>query len=116
MPVSVQTRNTLILMGVLLAALPFGRGALASAALGGVIQIVNLRALERSVRGMLALARHGQARGFRALLALRLVLVLGVVAVVLLTQPVVPLAFTAGLSTVVPAVLWHGLRTAHQEV
>jgi hypothetical protein len=51
----------------------------------------------------------------QGLLALRLLLLLGLVGLVLLTLPVQPLAFALGLSTVVPAVLWHGLTSAARE-
>ena len=51
----------------------------------------------------------------QALIALRLLLLLGLVGIVLATLPVQPLAFALGLSIVVPAVLWHGLTSAARE-
>ncbi len=112
MVASVQTRNAEVLALVLVGAIPFGWRAIASVAIGGSIQMVNLRLLERSVSGLIQDPDPARGRAFRALLALRLVLTLGMVGVVLLSSPVEPLAFTLGLSTVVPAVIWHGLRTA----
>ena len=114
MVASVQTRNAEVLALVLLATIPLGWRAVASVAIGGSIQMVNLRLLERSVSGLIQDADPARSRAFRALLALRLVLMLGMVGAVLLLSPVEPLAFTLGLSTVVPAVIWHGLRTARQ--
>ncbi len=108
---SLHTKNALILVLFLGAAAPFGWAALMSVAIGGGIQLVNLRGLERSVGGMLR-----SAGGLlQALLALRLLLLLGLVGIVLATLPVQPLAFALGLSTVVPAVLWHGLTSAERE-
>jgi hypothetical protein len=105
-----QTRNALVLSGVVLAATPFGWRAAASVALGGVMQIINLGGLERSVAALVGLAVAGNAAG-RALIAGRWLLFLGAVFVALLALPIEPLAFVAGLSTVVPTVLWHGLAT-----
>ena len=114
--VSVQYRNAQVFMLAALGALPFGWRAVVSVGLGGGIQIVNLRGLERSVTGMLRLAAQGQQRGFQALLALRLVLLLGLVGAVLLTTPVEPIAFVVGLSTAVPAAIWYGLASAPRSV
>ncbi len=108
---SLHTKNALILVLFLGAAAPFGWAALMSVAIGGGIQVVNLRGLERSVGGMLR-----SAGGLlQALFALRLLLLLALVGIVMATLPVQPLAFTLGLSTVVPAVLWHGLTSAARE-
>ncbi len=112
-PVSLHTKNALVLALFLGAAAPFGWTALISVAIGGGMQVVNLRGLERSVGGML---RTGGVGGLlHALLALRLLLLLALVGIVLVTLPVQPLAFALGLSSVVPAVLWHGLRSAARE-
>jgi hypothetical protein len=105
-----QTRNALVLSGAVLAAAPFGAGAVASVALGGAMQIINLGGLERSVAALVGLAVSGNAAG-RALIAGRWLLFLGAVFVALLALPIEPLAFLVGLSTVVPAVLWHGWAT-----
>ncbi len=111
--VSLHTKNALMLALFLGAAAPFGWSALMSVAIGGGIEVVNLRGLERSVGGLL---RTGGGGGFlQALLALRLLLLLALVGVVLVTLPVEPLAFVLGLSSVVPAVLWHGLTGAERE-
>ena len=112
---TVHSRNAWVLALALLAASPFGWRVLASLLLGGGIQIVNLRGLERSVLWLTRTPDQGRpAAGARAFLRLRLGLLLGVVAAVLLAVPVEPFAFVAGLSTVVPAVIWHGLSTARQ--
>ncbi len=112
-PVSLHTKNALILVLFLGAAAPFGWAALMSVAIGGGIQVVNLRGLERSVGGMLRTSGVGGL--LQGLLALRLLLLLALVGIVMATLPVQPLAFTLGLSTVVPAVLWHGLTSAARE-
>lgn len=112
---SLHTKNALILGVFLAAAAPFGGSALAGVSIGGVIQVVNLRGLERSVSGMLRGAGSGGV-ALQALLGLRLLLLLGLVGVVLVTLPVPPIAFVAGLSSVVPAVLWHGLARVEREV
>ena len=113
-PVSIHARNALVLAGGLLGAAPLGWHVVASLALGGGMQVVNLRGLERSVRGMLGLAAQGQTYGARALVAVRWALFLGAVVLALTTLPLEPIAFLVGLSTVVPAVIWHGFATAGQ--
>ncbi len=112
-PVSLHTKNAMVLALFLGAVAPFGWTALISVAIGGGMQLVNLRGLERSVGGMLRTSGVGGL--LRGLLALRLLLLLGLVGMVLLTLPVQPLAFALGLSIVVPAVLWHGLTSAARE-
>ncbi len=111
--VSLHTKNALVLTLFLGTAAPFGWTALISVAIGGGMQVVNLRGLERSVGGMLRTSGVGGL--LHALLALRLLLLLALVGIVLVTLPVQPLAFALGLSTVVPAVLWHGLTSAARE-
>ena len=112
---SVHAKNALILSLALGVAIPFGWHAVASVLLGGGIQVVNLRGLERSVGGMLHLAAGGRGGVFQALIGLRLLLLLGLVGIILLTLRVEPIAFAVGLSTVVPAVLWHGLAPGQRE-
>ena len=108
-PLTIHGKNALILGVVLLGMIPFGWEAFGSAALGGGIQIVNLRGLERGVAAMLALAAEGRTLGSRVLLSLRWFLVLGLDAFCLVVLPLEPIAFVVGLSTFVPAVIWHGL-------
>ena len=105
-------RHALVLVLAIAAGIPYGWRAVGSLALGGGVQIVNLRALERSVAGMLGLAASGQRGAATALLQLRLVVFLGAVAVILVATPVAPLAFAVGLLTTVPAVVWHGIASA----
>ena len=111
-PVSIHARNFVVLLVAVLAVTPYGWPAVGSLALGGGIQVLNLRALERGVATMLSRAAVGQTSGARALLALRWLLTLGVVVFVLLRLPVEPIAFAVGLSTVVPAAIWHGFASA----
>ena len=92
----------------------FGTSALASAALGSGMQAVNLFWLERSVRGWLQQAAAGQS-GMGQLAAVRLLALLGGVTVVLFWLPVDVIAFTVGISSAVPAVLWHGWVGARSE-
>ena len=106
---SLHRKNALILTGVLVASIPFGAAVSASVALGGFIQIANLGALERSVSLMLGLAPSSQG-AVPVLILFRFVALMGVCAAALIVLPVEPLAFAAGFSTSVPAVLWHGLR------
>ena len=112
MPTSIHRKNALILGIALLGAAPFGWGAVASVALGGGIQVLNLRGLERGVQAMVGLAAGGQTGAARALVAVRWVLLLGAVALCLVALPVQPIAFSVGLSVIVPTVIWHGLETA----
>ena len=109
---SLHRKHIWLLSLVWLGALPFGWPIALSLALGGGIQIMNLRALERGTAAMLHLAAHGHSAGARILVAFRFVLLLGVVAFVLTNTSVEPLAFMVGLSLVVPAVIWHGLACA----
>jgi hypothetical protein len=105
-----QTRNALVLSGAILACSPLGWRAVTSVALGGVMQIINLGGLERSVAALVGLAAAGHTVG-RAMIAGRWMLFLGAVLGALLLLPIEPLPFLIGLSTLVPAVLWHGLAT-----
>jgi hypothetical protein len=108
-----RQRHMWVLCAVLLIALPFGQRALLSAALGGAISIVNLRLLEHSVQRLLGGPQGPQPLALRLLLHLRLVFLFGLIAAVLLRTRLEPLAFTAGLSSAVPAVLWHGWKTRY---
>jgi len=89
----------------------YGCHAAWSLALGGGIQVLNLTALERSVRAVLS-AEHGAGSAMRVAqiaLFLRTLLFFVVVSYVLAVVPVQPIAFMMGLLTVVPALIWHGL-------
>ena len=105
-------RHALLLALAIIAGIPYGWRAVGSLALGGGVQIVNLRALERSVAAMLGLAASGRRGAVTALLQLRLLLFLAAVGVILVATPVAPLAFVLGLLTAVPAVVWHGIASA----
>lgn len=111
LPASVHGKNVLVLAVALAGAAPFGWRALGSLALGGAMQVLNLRGLERSVATMLGLAALGRPFG-RGLVTMRWLLFLGAVVAALVALPLDPLAFLVGLSTSVPAVIWHGLATA----
>lgn len=108
---SLQAKNTLLVALATAMAVPFGSQMVASVAVGGVMQIVNLRALERSVAALLGLAQGGSSLG-RVLIAGRWVLFLTAVALVISLTSLHPVALIVGLSTSVPAVLWHGLEEA----
>ena len=110
----------LVLVSVAMAAaIPYGWRAALSAALGGGLQVVNLRALERVSAALLGLDPSGRSEPGRSLptwaavvlVQLRWPLFLATVAVVLLWVPVERLFFVAGLTTVVATALWHGLGT-----
>lgn len=100
-------------------AIPYGWSATASLALGGGIQVLNLRALERSVRLMLASTVESGSRARLAAHAasgLRLLLLLALLSWVLIATPVLPLPFGIGLLLVVPALGLYGFsasRRAH---
>jgi hypothetical protein len=107
---ALHRRNLYVLGAMLIAAAPFGPRTLMSLALGGVIAMANLRLLERGVTRLLGgPVPNGVA--LRLLLHLRMGLLFAMVAVVLLRTKVEPIPFSVGLSSVVPAVLWHGWRT-----
>ncbi len=122
-PPSLAGKHFLVLAVALLGSLPYGWRASASLALGGGIQLVNLKALERSVASLLGLASSwspgpetplavGLRFGAALLLQLRWVLLLGLVAAILVFLPVDPIALLVGLSSAAVAVLWHGFQTA----
>jgi ATP synthase I chain len=108
---SLQTKHACLLVLAIAGAIPYGCLAVWSLALAGGIQVLNLAVLERSVR--LVVAENGSAPAARVFFMLRLFLVFGAIAAALGLFGARPLPFVAGLSVVVPAVIWHGLSTAH---
>ena len=117
-PRTLHGRQFLVLVVAFVASFPYGWRASASVALGGGIQAVNLKALERGVAWLLGLRTAGGPLGGGArlgaalLVQLRWMILLTAVAVILLTLPVEPIALLVGLSTAVFAVIWHGFATA----
>ena len=111
---SLHTRHACIAVALVGGAAMFGTSALASVALGSGMQAVNLFWLERSVQGWLQQAADGHA-GVAQQAALRLIALLASVGAVLLWLPVDTIAFTVGISSAVPAVLWHGWVRARRE-
>ncbi len=116
-PPTLPQKHLFVLAVAFIASFPYGWRASASVALGGGIQVVNLRALERSVASLLALAAGrppggGLRLGVALLLQARWLILLGVVAAVLITLPVNPIALLVGLSTAAAAVLWHGFAVS----
>ena len=109
---TLHTKNALVLGVLLASSLALGPVFAVSVALGGSLQVVNLRLLERSVAWTLGLASQGQPGGVQALIALRFLLVMAACAAILILLPVDPIGFVCGFSSVVPTVLWHGLATA----
>jgi hypothetical protein len=105
-------KHAVVLALALAATIPYGWSAVASLGLGGGIQIVNLRGLERSVSALVHLSGARQPAAVQALLALRLVLVIAIVGACLIALRPEVIPFVIGLSTVVPAVLWQGLEAA----
>jgi hypothetical protein len=110
---SIHGLHALLLAVAVAGAIPYGWHAAGSLALGGVIQVLNLRLLERSVRLIIGTSVEG-GRGtglvVHAAAALRLLLFFAAVAWVLTQTRVEPLAFGAGLLLVLPALTWHTLR------
>jgi hypothetical protein len=109
---SIHRKNAWVLAALVAGALPFGGKAVAGAALGGAIQCLNLRALERCVGAIASAARPGAALLARALVASRWLFLLAAVGAALVASPVHPLALLVGLSSAVPAALWHGLAAS----
>jgi hypothetical protein len=104
-----QAKHALLLGLAFCASIPYGMHAAASLLVGGGIQILNLRALERSVR----LITDRQVAGLGLVLsAARFVLLISVVLLLFWATPLHRLALGIGLLLVVPAALWHGLETA----
>jgi len=98
------------------AAMGFGTRFATSVALGGGMQVINLYWLERSVRTWALRARQAPAGAVSFAGSFRMLSLLAAVAAVFFLVPVQPIGLTLGLSTAVPAVLWHGLATAGREV
>jgi len=122
--VSASSPSLHLIHGALLAvaiagSIPYGWSATASLALGGGLQVLNLRALERSVRLMLASTVESGSRArlaVHAVSGLRLLLLLALLSWVLVATPVRPLPFGIGLLLVVPALGLYGFnlsRRAH---
>lgn len=112
---TLHAKNALILGLLLAAAVPLGVAFTTAVALGGSIQILNLKLLERGVAYMLGLASAGRGAGMQALLMLRFSTIMAGCVAILILLPVDPLAFAIGFSSVVPACLWHGLTRAGVE-
>lgn len=111
---SLHVRNALALATLLGMSLFVGASFAVSVALGGALQILNLRLLEKSVGWMLGSGGAGQTRPVQALIALRFVAVMATCVAILVALPVDALWFALGFSSVVPAAVWHGLATATQ--
>ncbi len=110
---TLHAKHLLVLGIALCASIPYGWRAVASVGLGGGIQIVNLRVLERGVAAMFSASAQNRPAGLtRVLFGLRWAAFLAVIALALLSLPLAPIAFAAGLSCVVPTVIWHGLSAA----
>jgi hypothetical protein len=106
-------RHALVCAAFALASIPLGERTLIGVIAGCAIALVNLRGLERSVHRMLGGPQAPHPFVLRIFLHLRIGLLLALVAVVLLRGGVAPLAFTVGLSSIVPAVLWHGWKSRY---
>ncbi len=112
---SLHAIHAALLAVALAGSIPYGWSATASLALGGGIQVLNLRALERSVRLMLASTVESGSRARLAAHAasgLRLLLLLALLSWVLIATPVHPLPFATGLLLVVPALGLYGFKVS----
>ncbi len=112
---SLHAKHAVVALALIGAAAFFGKGALASVALGSGMQAVNLFWLERSVQGWLQHAATGQG-GSPQRTTLRLLALLASVAAALAVLPLQPVGFLVGISSAVPAVLWYGLASARRSV
>ncbi len=111
---SIHAVHALLVAVAIAGAIPYGWHTAGSLALGGVIQVLNLRLLERSVRLMIGTSVEAGTRAglvVHGAAALRLLLFFAVIAWVLTQTRVEPLAFGTGLLLVLPALSWHALRT-----
>jgi uncharacterized membrane protein len=111
-PASVHGKYALLLAVAVTAAIPYGWHAAASVALGGGIQALNLRALERSVRVIAGMAKSEGERVAAAgmsIAVLRFGAFIAAVVTVLATLPIDPLVFLASMLLILPAVSWHAL-------
>ena len=114
---SLHAIHAALLVVALAGSIPYGWSATASLALGGGIQVLNLRALERSVRLMLASTVESGSRArlaAHAVSGLRLLLLLALLSWVLIATPVRPLAFGIGLLLAVPALGLYGFRVSRR--
>ncbi len=114
---SLHAIHAVLLVVALAGSIPYGWSATASLALGGGIQVLNLRALERSVRLMLASTVESGSRArlaAHAVSGLRLLLLLALLSWVLIATPVRPLAFGIGLLLVVPALGLYGYKVSRR--
>ncbi len=114
---SLHAIHAALLAVALAGSIPYGWSATASLALGGGIQVLNLRALERSVRLMLASTVESGSRArlaAHAVSGLRLLLLLALLSWVLIATPVRPLAFAIGLLLVVPALGLYGFKVSRR--
>ena len=109
---TLHAKNALIVGLLLAASLPLGTAFVTGVALGGAIQVLNLKLLERSVAWMLGLASEGRSGGVQGLVMLRFTTLMAACVASLVLLPIDPLAFAIGFSSVVPACLWHGLTSA----
>ena len=111
---TLHSKHAILLGLALVGAIPYGLSAAGSLLAGGGIQVVNLRVLERGVQQLLlsgAMTGAGPSRAAGITVNLmRFAGFLLLVAWVLASTPVQPLAFGAGLMLVVPAAVWHGLE------
>jgi hypothetical protein len=108
---SIHAKNACVLALALALVMPYGVPAVWGVAAGGAIQIVNLRGLERYVAWLVGVAQGAPTGLVQVVLGFRFVAVLAAAGAALLLLPVEPIPFALGLSTVVPAVIWHGLTT-----
>ncbi|MFQ5697061.1 MAG: hypothetical protein ACE5IL_02110 [Myxococcota bacterium] len=106
---TLQRKNALLAALAVLGSIPYGVPAVASVALGGGIQIVNLRVLERSVRMWVLSGEARSSVPAQVFMIARFLLLLAAVGAALALLPVRPLWLLLGLGTLVPAALWHGL-------
>ncbi len=67
-----------------------------------------------TARSRSRLAGSGSGTGLRAVLAFRFLAVVALAGWALVTLSVEPVPFVIGLSTVIPAALWHGLQASCQ--
>lgn len=110
---TIHRKNAIVLTAVAIVAIPLGVATLSSVLLGGAIQVLNVRLLEKSVGRIVSTAAAGSAVG-TGFVHLRLLGLLTLVGYVLLFVPIDVIGFSLGLSTAVPAALWHGLATAQE--
>ena len=101
-------RQLYVSLAMVALSLPLGAKSALAVGLGAVISLANLRLLVRSVVRMLQPGSPSGGLILRLFLHLRLVALFAIVALVLVRTELPPIEFTAGLSSVVPAALWHG--------